>query len=103
MSFCYPAARQVSQEGASKLMTQIPPPPTMQSNMPPYQPPQPPRTNGWAIASLIFGLVGCLEITGILAIIFGIMGINKSKQPGVGGRGLSIAGIVIAILMMLVG
>jgi hypothetical protein len=72
------------------------------SSVPPYQPPQPPRTNGWAIGSLICGILGCIPfLTSLLAIIFGFLGIGASKRPNTGGKGLSIAGIVLGFLGIL--
>jgi hypothetical protein len=54
------------------------------------------RVSAWSIFSLILGIGSfCLWIiAGIPAIICGIIGLNKSSQPGVGGRGLAIAGII---------
>jgi hypothetical protein len=54
---------------------------------------QPKPTNWWAIAALIFGLIGGV----LFGIICGIVGLNKAKQ-GQGGRGLAIAGIVLSCL-----
>jgi hypothetical protein len=71
--------------------------------MPPYQPPMPPRTNGWAIGSLVCGLLGCFPIflTALAAIVLGILGISKSKQPNTGGKGLAIAGLVLGVIGLL--
>jgi hypothetical protein len=82
-------------------MTQMPPPP-VQGAVPQYQPPQPPKNNGWAIASLICGILGCIPvITSLLAIVFGIMGIKKSNEPQTSGKGLAIVGIVLGIIGVL--
>ncbi len=59
----------------------------------------PPRTSGKAIASLVLGicsLVTCL-LTGIPAIILGILGLAETNDPRkhVSGRGLAISGIVL--------
>lgn len=51
--------------------------------------------------ALIFGILSfvCLgPIGGILAVIFGIIGLAKAKQLDGRGRGMSIAGIVLAIV-----
>lgn len=51
--------------------------------------------------ALVFGLLAflCLPVLGaILAVIFGILGLAKAKQIGGRGRGLSIAGIVLAVV-----
>ena len=57
-------------------------------------------TNGMAIAALVLGILSfvCLgPIGGILAIIFGILGMKKAAEIG-SGRGMSIAGIVLGIV-----
>ena len=51
------------------------------------------KTNGFAVASLIFGLLG-----GLLGLIFGIIALNQIKKNGGKGKGLAIAGIVLFIL-----
>jgi hypothetical protein len=82
-------------------MTQFPPPPA-QANVPPYQPPQPPKNNGWAIASLICGILGCIPvITSLLAVVLGVVGVKKSKEPNTGGKPLAIVGIVLGIIGIL--
>jgi type II secretory pathway pseudopilin PulG len=53
-----------------------------------------------AIASLIFGILGiCLPCPlGLVGIILGIIALSRiGNTPGLGGRGLAIAGIVIPI------
>jgi hypothetical protein len=67
-----------------------------------FQPIQPPRTSGAAIASLILGILGCIPfLTGILAVILGAVGLNATKKPNVGGRGLAIAGLVLGLVSIL--
>jgi hypothetical protein len=78
-----------------------PPPAGVQpeyTNLPPGK-----RSNGWAIASLICGILGCVPfLTGALAVIFGILGIRKSNDPQVNsGKGLSIAGLVLGVVSIL--
>jgi hypothetical protein len=83
-------------------MSQIPP------SMPPVPPlnaaygyTQPPvsRSNGAAIGSLICGILGCIPfLTGLLAVILGIVGIRKTRDPAVGGKGLAIAGIILGLI-----
>jgi hypothetical protein len=61
----------------------------------------PPRrkTSGAAIASLIFGILGCVPfITGLLAILFGFLGIRATGRPNTSGRGLAIAGLILGVL-----
>jgi hypothetical protein len=58
------------------------------------QPPVARSTNGWAIASLIVGIFGCLPIVpGLFAMIFGILGIRKSKV--LGRKGMAYAGLIL--------
>jgi hypothetical protein len=55
-----------------------------------------PRTSGAAIASLVCGLFGCIPfVTGLAALILGIVGIKRTKDPMVTGRGMAIAGLVL--------
>jgi hypothetical protein len=94
-------------------MSQVPPPPQPPYPQQPYgQPPQgypPPgqvapaqqqrRTSGAAVASLVFGLLGCIPfVTGLLAVVCGILGISKTKDPRYSGRGLAIAGLLLGLL-----
>jgi Domain of unknown function (DUF4190) len=107
-----------SSEGApregSEPSPQYAPPPSLPPQYPPaaqygQQPPWPPppyygygppvaaRTNGFAIASLVLGILWLYWVGSILALIFGYIG--KSQIDGSGGtqtgRGLAIAGIVL--------
>ncbi|MGX9789408.1 septum formation family protein [Mycobacterium sp. MMS18-G62] len=76
-----------------------PPPPLPYQEYPQgyYAPPQS-QTNGWAIASLILGLVGAV----LFSVICGIIGLNRAKK-GQGGRGMAIAGLVLSALWVVVG
>ena len=52
------------------------------------------RTNGFAVASLILGLV-----TGtLLAVVFGHVALSQIKRTGEGGRGMAIAGLVLGYI-----
>jgi hypothetical protein len=81
-----------------------PEPPAMPPPMP-YAPPAPSRTNGMAVASLVLGILALglfftivfPIIFGILAVIFGIMGISKASN-GADHKGLAIAGLVCGVL-----
>ncbi|MFN3166478.1 MAG: DUF4190 domain-containing protein [Phycisphaeraceae bacterium] len=62
-------------------------------NPPQYDEPAP--SNGMAIASLICGVLGfCLTPVAIVALILGILAMNKSR-PGQPGRGMAVAGTVL--------
>ena len=50
-----------------------------------------------ALFSLIIALVVCIPFGGIIAVILGIFGFMRTKEPGVRGRGLAIAGILLGI------
>lgn len=80
-------------------MSQYPP-----TTMPPPMYPQPgmypQRTSAAAVTSLIFGIIGCLVVTGLIAVITGIIGISATKNPAVKGRGMAIAGLILGLLGM---
>jgi Domain of unknown function (DUF4190)/Septum formation len=57
-------------------------------------PPPPAGTNGFAIAALIFGLIGGV----LLSVIFGFVALSQIKKRGQGGRGMAIAGLVLSAL-----
>lgn len=96
-------------------MSQYPPPPGAPGFPPGYPPPPglPPfgqqgyslpaisRTSGAAVASLVCGLVLCIPvITGLVAIITGIVGIVETGKPAVKGRGMAIAGLILGIFSL---
>lgn len=61
------------------------------------------RTNGFAVASLVLGIVGILLcfvwIPWILAIIFGAVGIKQcNDDPSYTGKGMAIAGLVCGLV-----
>ena len=82
-------------------MSQPPRPP----NLPPVpvlpvdyaSPPPARRGNPPAVASLIFGCVGFFIplLPGLIAIPLGLMGLRRTRDPQVGGRGLAVAGISV--------
>ena len=90
------------------MSTASPPPPPPAGPLPP-PPGVPPsaawqpapqayqRTNGMAVASLVLGVLFCFVITGILAVIFGNVALNRIDASGgtEKGRGLAISGIVL--------
>nr|MDT0659166.1 septum formation family protein [Micromonospora sp. DSM 115978] len=62
-----------------------------------WQPAGPPAkqgTNGFAIASLIFGIVGGV----LFSVIFGIVALTQLKRRPQGGRGLAVTGLVLSAL-----
>jgi hypothetical protein len=90
-------------------MSQYPPPggpPMYPPNVPPggfgppgYSLPSQSRTSAVAIVSLICGLVLCFPvITGLIAIITGIIGIGQTSNPAYKGRGMAIAGLLLGVV-----
>jgi hypothetical protein len=81
-------------------MTQFPPggPPLQGVNYGPKK-----GTNGMAVAGLVCSILGfCVWfLGGILGVIFGLIGLQKSRDPQVGGRGLAVSAIVIGVLSIL--
>lgn len=63
-----------------------------------------------AIAALVLGIVGLflswtvvLVILSILAVIFGVIGRNKARrEPGLGGGGMAMAGIITGAIGILI-
>jgi len=64
----------------------------------PYQQVQPQRTDGFAIASLVLGIVWVLWIGSILAVIFGHISLRRIAREGKAGRGMAIAGLVLGYI-----
>lgn len=61
------------------------------------------KTSGFAIASLILGVLGfCTTITSIPGLILGIVGLQRIKRSGgtLTGQGMAIAGIVTSALVV---
>ncbi len=93
---------------------QPPPPPPPHQQPPPYPPPppyqQPPPgypqqygypgyassgTNGFAIASLVLGIVWVWWIGSVLALVFGYVAKSQIRRTGQSGSGMATAGIVL--------
>lgn len=87
-----------------------PPAPPVQpqlSTLPPPQAPYAPGydttpagTNGYAIASLVLGIVWIAGLGSLLAVIFGVMAKNQIDASGgrQTGRGLAVAGLVLGVV-----
>ena len=66
-------------------------------------------SNGFCVASLVLGIIGlpaaCVILPSVLAIVFGIIGLNQVSKGGEGGggRGMAIAGIVCGAIGGLIG
>ena len=75
----------------------------------PYAPLPPPRRQGFAIASLILGVLslptaGLLFIGAMVSIILGVVALVKaSREPALyGGKGMAIAGLVLSAISIVV-
>lgn len=88
------------QEGAVPPAPAVTPPPV-------FPPPRPrsvaAKTSGWAVASLVLGILSflCLPfVAAIVAIIFGALARSdiKRSRGEVGGSGLATAGIVLGVV-----
>jgi hypothetical protein len=63
-----------------------------------YPPPQVRKTSGWAVTSLVFGLLGGI----LLAVIAGIIGLRQTRGGIRSGRGMAIAGLALSAAWTLV-
>jgi hypothetical protein len=81
-----------------------PPPgyPPQQYGYPGYPPPVDPSLNGFAIASLVCGILGCITLSAVLSIVFGFIALSQIRTRGQRGRGLAIAGISLSGVWLLV-
>jgi uncharacterized protein DUF4190 len=72
----------------------------------PYQPPiivniQPQPTSGFAVAAMVLGILGLVSsccsfgVFSVLAVIFGHLGLNETKNGGKSGQGMAVAGLVM--------
>lgn len=60
-------------------------------------------TNGMAVASLVFGLVGMFlfpVIAPLLAVIFGHVARRQIRNSGQGGGGMAVAGLVLGYIAL---
>ena len=64
-----------------------------------YASPAAAKPNPMAVASLITGVLLCVPVLpGLAAIVLGGLGLKKTKDPAVTGKGLAVAGLVLGIL-----
>ena len=65
------------------------------------------KTSGYAIASLVSGLVGlvtcCAFVPSILEVVFGGIALPSIQRGEARGRGLAIAGIVLGVIGLIAG
>ncbi|MFI5891780.1 DUF4190 domain-containing protein [Actinoplanes sp. NPDC051513] len=83
-----------------------------------YPPPQPYQqvvmavaapTSGWAVASLVLGIIGLLGgwcafgIPCLLAVVLGHIGYHETKRGAKSGKGLAVAGLVMGYICVVPG
>lgn len=72
---------------------------------------RPPPRNGLSITSLVLGILALATcwltipgiILGVLAVIFGGVGIARSRQDGVSNKGMAIAGAITGVIGAVLG
>lgn len=66
--------------------------------------PQAPRLSGMAVASLIFGLLGCLVVPAVPALILGIIAYRAiGREPErYHGKGIAVSGIILSIFSIFI-
>ncbi|WP_329283564.1 DUF4190 domain-containing protein [Streptomyces sp. NBC_00691] len=118
-AYGYPAADTSGGYGYPSAVTPQPAPASSGYGYPGYSAPggypgqagwQQPPSNGMGTASMVLGIIAvagfCLyglgTILGILALIFGIIGIKKCGRGEATNRGMAIAGIVLGAIGTLV-
>ncbi len=65
---------------------------------PVFQGPARGAANGMATAGMVLGILMCVPLCSLLAIIFSSIGLIRSRRPGVRGQGQAIAGLVLGIV-----
>ncbi|NAZ82616.1 DUF4190 domain-containing protein, partial [Kineococcus sp. R8] len=65
----------------------------------PWAPPGPRPTDGFAIASLVTGIVGL----GVVPLALGVVALQRTARSGAAGRGMAVAGIVLGAVGILAG
>src|ERR1051326_5613116 len=59
----------------------------------------PPRSSPLPITSFVCGCLLCIPIIpGLIASIFGVIGIKQTQSPHVGGKGFAIAGLILGLV-----
>lgn len=84
------------------------PPPGEPAHAPP---PVQRRSNGGAITALVCGIIAILLfwipginllaiLLGLVAIVAGVVGLSRARDPYVGGKGMAVTGLVLGILAL---
>jgi hypothetical protein len=67
----------------------------------------PQKTSGFAVASLVLGIIGLpiicpLLIPSVLAVVFGLLGRRDVREKGHSGEGMALAGLIMGIIGIMV-
>lgn len=65
----------------------------------PYTPPPKPGTNGFAVAALVFGLLGGV----LLSVLFGVLALVQIRRRPQAGKGAAIAGLALSATWVVLG
>ena len=97
--FCRKCGHALGERAAAVHASPAPPPPPAAAPAYYYQPPavQKQSTNGFAIASMVLGIIWLYWIGSILALVFGYIAKKQIAQSNdrEGGGGMATAGIVL--------
>jgi Domain of unknown function (DUF4190) len=87
-------------QSASHGYAQAPPTPPSAIVTPEYVRVVPQKTNGFAVAALVLGILWIYWIGSLLALIFGLIAKGQIDRSGgtESGRGMAIAGIVLGLV-----
>src|SRR2546430_17461175 len=58
------------------------------------EPAPPVKRDGFAVPSLLTGVLGFFGVTAVLGVVFGIVTLVRTRRTGERGRGLAIGGVV---------
>ena len=65
---------------------------------PPAEPKKPSQHDGFAIASLVLGIVWIWGLGSLLAVIFGAVHMVQASREGRNASGMAIAGLILGII-----
>jgi prepilin-type processing-associated H-X9-DG protein len=99
--FAVPAGSQFCPKCGHRMITHATPVPmpVPYRTAPPFGESALPPRSAWAITSLICGIVFCIPLASLCAIIFGIIGIVETKDGRKRGMGMAITGLVLGLVL----
>jgi hypothetical protein len=99
--FCKNCGAALIYVAAGPPVPPAPPAPEVQPVLPNSPADEVKRSSGFAVASLVLGIIGLIiNPLSILAIIFGGLSLSEiRKNPSLGGKGMATAGLVLGIIV----